>query len=452
MDEQEFEQEKLGKLIFKYGFPGIIGMFVLSLYMMIDGIFVGRGVGSEGLAAVNIAMPYINIINAVGFMLLIGGATYTAVELGKKQKEEANKYFSIASLCSVTSGMFFCIVTFLFANEIALLLGANTEIIVMVTTYMKVMSISFIVIFCNVVFEQGNRISGNPHIPMIGLIVSSFTNIFLDYLFIMVFGWGLLGAGSATIIGQFMGLIINATVYIKKNKVLKLSFIKPEWGKLKIIIYNGSSEFLNTIAAAIVLIIFNYVFMKRYGSLGVAAYGVVGYLTIILYAIAIGLSEGIQPIISYNKGAGRNDRIRKSIKISNIFLTVIAFVVTLSIWVFGREIVMLFIPHEPELIEITIEGAKLYSLAYIPLAINIMMSGTFTAIGKAKESLIIAFSHSLFFVVIGLWLLPKIFGEQGIWLSVPFAEVITIFISVSLYRKIMSGENKIADMDNGGNI
>ena len=427
-------KENIGKLFVKYSIPSVIAMIVFSVYIVVDGIFVGNVVGSKGLSAVNIAMPFFGVAMAIGIMVAIGGGTITSIELGKENKKEARKTFSLAFYTLTVITLFLSVFTIIFAPTIAKILGASDDLVPLVVQYLRALCLFLTTFVGNSYLSSGLRVMGKPNHAMIADIISSLLNILLDYIFIVKFGLGLVGAGIASGIAFTIGFLFALSHYLKKDSILKFCKVEFDFKKIVRIFYNGSSEGITQFAVAFSTFIFNIVLMIRIGEMGVSAFSIILYIASLVIAIFSGICNGISPIISFNYGANNKDRINKILKIA--ISTIIIGISSTILMIFGGEtLIKMFSKGDAELIRITAEATKLYSVAFVFNGLNILTSAYFTALEDAKTSAIISVLRGVILILIFIIILPIILGDIGIWLTVPASELVTVFIAVNYMKK-----------------
>ncbi len=433
--KNNINEKSLFKTILKFGIPSILTMWIYSLYTIVDGIFIGKYLGNNSIAAVNIVMPYINFSFALGIMIAIGSGTMITINLGKGLYLKANKIYSIGIEILFLLGSFLGITGIFFNKYIAKLLGASDIIIKISQDYLFTISWFTIFYLLSYGFEIFIRIDGNPTYSMFCNLGGAFINIILDYIFIVHFNWGIKGAGFATGLAQ-LTVSLLMFIYLKKYVTkFKFSFEKISLNLFRNICFKGSSEFLTEVATGIVIATFNIKIMKTIGEDGLSIFGIIGYISTIVTMTMIGFSQGLQPIISYCFGAKKFYLIRKIMKISlmiTIFLGILFYII---INIFNNQIINMFILDNISFHKVAKEALKLYSFTYILLGINIIIGGYFTAI----ENPIISSSLSLLrgFIIINilLYTLPILFTNKGIWLSAPLTEFFTLFFSFLLFIK-----------------
>lgn len=436
MSKLDLGKDSLTKIILKYGIPSILTMWIYSLYTIVDGIFIGKFLGANEIAAINIVMPYTNISFALGIMIAVGGGTIIAIRLGEKNIEEANRIYSLSIQFFMVLGGFLGFLGIIFPKEIVKLLGANDIIIKSSQKYLFIISFFTIFYLLSYGLEIFIRIEGNPAYSMICNLAGAIINIILDYIFIIHFHWGITGAAIATGMAQLGTAFSLAFYLIFKAKKLKFKIVKFDLKSIGLISFNGSSEFLTEIATGIVIMAFNINIMKMIGEKGVSAFGIIGYISTLVTMTMIGFSQGLQPVISYNYGAEKFNRIKKILKIGIITVITLGILFYITINFFSYNIISLFVKNDIKLFIITKEAITLYSFTYILMGINIIISSYFTAIEDALISAILSILRGIIFINILLYLFPIIFNTRGIWLSAPINEMIALIFSFIIFYTI----------------
>lgn len=419
----------LKTLIIRYGIPPVLTNWIFSLYTIVDGFFVSKYLGSKGLAAVNIVMPFINLAFAMGIMIGIGGATIIGIKLGEQKEKDASKIYSLSVQLFVILGGLISLLGTVFSDKVVRILGANDVIADDAKIYLFYLSFFVVFYLLGYGFEIFVRVDGNPTYSMFCIMAGAVVNILLDYILIAKLNMGLKGAALATGTAQ-MSVVLPLIYYLKfKRKKLRFKFIKINLKKTWNILFNGSSEFLTEVATGIVIMAFNISIMKIMGNEGVSAFGIIGYISTLVTMTMIGFAQGVQPIISYNFGGKNFDRIKEILKISMGVVITLGIIFYLSINYFSDEIILIFIKNNEHLKLITSEAIRLYSFTYLIMGINIIISAYFTAIEDALTSSILSILRGIVIINILLYFLPLVFDRQGIWASAPLNEMITVIIS-----------------------
>jgi len=415
--------------------PAVAAMVISGMQGMIDGIFVGNFTGELGLASINIAQPFMQLIYGCTFVVCIGAISSMGRMLGEGKEQEAQDVFRTSMITVLVATVALVIVGTLLSEEVAALLGANEEILGGVSIYIKTISLFAPFIAFKVLFGFTDRIIGRPEEYLKATVVSVIIQVILNVIFLKFLGWGIGGAALATGISNIAGFFIVLPYMLnRKNKInvftgkFKSKLIWP-------VCYNGSSEGVTSLSTAVATFLFNMAFMEIAGPSGVAAFTAITYMANFGILLMFGISDGVTPIISYNYGNENKKRVKESMKISIISTFIIGVVIFLLLFIFSKQLVMMFTSNNPEVISLASNGAKIYAVAFLLNGFNIVTSGYFTAIGNAKASIIVAGSRGLVFIIAGIMILPKFLGVNGIWLTVPVAEMITVMIGIYMLRK-----------------
>lgn len=423
------------KLFLKYSIPSVIGMIFFSIYIVIDGIFVGQVVGSLALAAINIAMPFFSIAMAISIMVSAGANTIVGIELGRGETDKARKTFSLAFYTLMILSSTIGIGTLIFLEPIAKILGATPELMPMVKQYLATLCIFVPVFTGGGLLSSGIRAMGKPNYSMVCTIIGSVLNIIFDYFLIIVFDMGVFGAALASGLAFLVSFIVGFVPYISKNTILRFTTCKVDYKKIIKFFYNGSSEALTEIAVAFTTYLFNIVLLQRVGEMGVSAFSIISYVTSIVIAVLLGIATGISPIISYNLGAKKGERIIALNNLATKVMVGLGALCTLCMLIFGEPMIRLFSANDPALIEMTAWASRLYSLCFLINGINILASAYFTALENAKLSAIISLLRGIVFILIGIIVLPPILGDAGVWLTVLFSEILTLFVTIFMVKR-----------------
>ena len=432
----DLAKDNLGKIIFKYGLPSIVTMWIYSLYTIVDGIFIGKFLGANEIASVNIVMPYVNVSFALGIMIAVGGGTIIAIRLGEGNQKEANRIYSLSTQFFMVLGGLLGALGVFFPKQLVRILGANDVILNDAKTYLFIISFFTLFYLLAYGFEIFIRIEGNPAYSMVCNLTGAIINIVLDYIFIVHFHWGIAGAALATGLAQ-LGTALSLGWYLLfKAKKLKFNFTKFDFKAIGALCFNGSSEFLTEIATGIVIMAFNINIMRMIGEKGVSAFGIIGYISTLVTMTMIGFSQGLQPIISYNYGAEKYDRIKKVLKIGLAVVTTLGIIFYTLVNYFAYDIISMFVKNDVKLFNITKEAISIYSFTYILMGLNIIISAYFTAIEDAMISAILSVLRGIIFINTLLYIFPIIFNVKGIWLSAPVNEMVTLIFSMLIFMTI----------------
>lgn len=428
------ETENISTLFFKFAIPSIFGMLIVSLEVMIDGMFLGRNVGSLGLAAVNLSMPLINFIMSVGLMICVGGGVITSIYFGKKKFIRAREITTITLLLLIGVLEFLSLIVLFNLDFFINFLGANKEVYPYVKAYMIPMMIGAFFYTSPIFTETFVKIEEKPNLVFLSGSVCLTSNAILDYLFIAKFKWGMTGGATATLLAcmfGFMALLPNLHFKLPQ-KSLRL-YIKD----IKNIFFNGSSEMLSVVSSTFAMYLFNLTIMKKIGVLGVSALTIVFYINQMLNISLYGLSQALQPLVAYNLGAKHLDKIKKVLKISLITGGALGGVAYIGSHIWGELIIKIFSKGNQELINLAKIALFYISFSYLISFLNIISTSFLTSIEKPIESVIVSMGRSIVFIAIPLFILPDLIGAKGIWLSIPIAEVMCLVVSYYLMKKAM---------------
>lgn len=432
--EEVFSKKQSYIEFLRYVSPSIITMIFLSFYTTIDGFFVSRYVNSDALASINIIIPLTCIVFGISVMLATGSGALVGIKLGEKNKEDANALFSYVTLVLVLIGVILTILGLLFLNPILKFLGSTHILYSYTKTYGIVTIFMTIPMMLKLYFEYYARVDGNPKLSLLMSASGLMLNIMFDFLFIVVWNMGILGAGLGTYFSITISAIIGIIYFKGENS--NLEFVKPKCNFKELFdsCYNGSSEMFTELSTGITTFLFNKSILAFNGENGVAAMSIIIYIYYFFIAIYFGVAVGIGPMISYNFGSKNKEKIKESLKYSFISIAWSSIVIFL-ISLFGGKYIISIFTDDLEVYKIAMPGIKLFSYCFLIIGFNIFMSGFFTSIGDGQISAIISILRSLIFVVVTIIVLPKFIGVNGIWLAIPISELLTVFFSIFFYIK-----------------
>ena len=429
--------EKIGKLLLKFSLPGIISMLVNSLYNIVDQIFIGQGVGYLGNGATTVIFPLTTI--ALAFSLLIGdgAASYMSLMLGRKNQEEASKAVAVATWFSVAVSVLLALIMIIFIKPLCYLFGATDLIFPYAKNYGIIIALGLPFSTISVAYAGFIRADGSPLYNMTGLIVGCITNIVLDYLFVIVFPWGVEGAALATILGQAVNAIIYV-VYLFKLKTVKLSkkVFKESYKAILKVCSLGISSFINQMLVVIIIGAQNNL-LKQYGALSEygpeipqTALGVTMKLFNIVMAVLIGLSAGSQPIWGYNYGSGQVDRVKKTLLYSMTVATVIISVVFVIFQIFPYQVVSIFGNQDELYTEFSVKCLKIYLLLLPVSGIRMLGSSFLQAVGKPLPATILSISKQVAIQLPAMFILTSYIGVDGVLWSGPVSDLISFILTI----------------------
>ncbi|MCI8390209.1 MAG: MATE family efflux transporter [Roseburia sp.] len=417
------------KLI-RFTIPTITMMIFTSIYSVVDGIFVSNFVGSAPFAALNLIFPAVMMLGAVGFMIGTGGSALVAKTLGEGKSDQANRYFSMLILCVVISGLALTVLGLLTVRRVAMLLGATGTMLEDCVLY------GGILLFGNVAFMLQNSFQSFLVVaerPQLGLgisILAGVTNMVSDFLLIYVFRLGLAGAAWATVLSQVVGGIVPLIFFLCKNSTpLRLVQCRFDGRALWKSCMNGSSEMLTNLSMSLVNMLYNMQLMKYAGSDGVAAYGIIMYISFVFVATFLGYSIGVSPIVSYHYGAGHKGELKSLFQKSLVLVIVSSVVLTGVAEGLSGVLAGIFVSYDKELLAMTTTAIRLYGISFLVNGINIFGSAFFTALNNGAVSALISFLRTLLFQVATILIMPLIWGLNGIWLAIVAAEFLALVVT-----------------------
>lgn len=422
----------LKKTFLHYLVTSVAGMLIFAIYILIDTLFIGRFLGSEGLAALNVALPMYGILTGLGLLLGVGGAAAMSVSLGENKPFEVEALFSTSVTLGIVCVSVLTFLSVVLQEQFIALLGGSQVNTSMVKEYLlPLVLFSFSFVFTQLL-TPFVRHDGAPVLAMWSTILGGLVNIALDALFIVVLGWGMFGAALATALASVLSLALLVQ-HIQQSQLLRFKRNKVTWARIRRIISNGSASLVVEFSSGLVLFAYNHVLLASVGEVGVAGYGVIANYSLIVLAIFSGIGQAIQPLVSINYGA---NQLERSLTVRNMGLAVS---VVLSFFFYGiglffpEALTRFFVAASPELLEITVYGIRFYFLSFFFSGLNIILAAYFQAIEEQQKSLQITVLRGFILVSIGLLILPRFLGLAGIWSAVAMAELLT-FVWIR-YRK-----------------
>lgn len=411
--------------------PTVVMLVFMSLYQMVDAVFVSKFVGENALSALNIVYPFPSIVIAVSIMLATGGSAIIARNMGEGKEKEAKENFSFIVLVGAVIGVAIATVGILFIEPLIYMLGATPSLYDYCYEYLFILVLSVPLSVFQMLFQSFFVTAGKPHLGLTLTVLGGVSNIVLDYVFIVLCGFGVSGAALATSIGYSIPGLFGL-IYFAVSRKGTLYFVKPvfRWGVLFKCCINGSSEMVNNLAVAVTTFLFNVLMLKYAGEAGVAAITIVLYAQFLMTSAFMGFSSGIAPVVSFNYGSGNVRQLKKIFKISVWVITVVSAAVFVIAETCSDVVIMVFTPAGSEVFGLTKYGFAIFSFSFLCTGMNIFASALFTAFSNGKISAILSFLRTFVFLTSCLLFLPLFWGVDGIWLAVPVAEVMALFVSV----------------------
>lgn len=416
--------------LLRYCLPSIIMMVFTSVYGVVDGFFVSNFAGKTPFAAVNFIMPILMILGCAGFMFGTGGSALIGMALGEGDNKKANNIFSLVVYSSIVCGVLLAIIGLVILRPVATLMGAENEMLRQCLIYGGIFLAGLPFYILQYEFQCLFATADKHKLGMYVTIIAGCTNIVLDALFVAVFPWGVAGAAVATVISQIAGGIIPLVYFLRKNdSPLRLTKCSFDGTALLKTCTNGSSELMSNISASVVGMLFNVQLMKYAGENGVAAYGVLMYVSWIFQAIFLGYTVGTAPVVSYHYGADNKDEVKNLLKKSLIIVAAVAVCMFVAGELLSWPLAKIFVGYDAELMDMTVNAFYIFSFSFLFFGFSVFGSSFFTALGDGLTSAAIAFLRTLVFQIAAVMLLPLIFGLNGIWASIVAAEIVSVAVT-----------------------
>lgn len=438
------EKKKNLMNMLRYVIPSVTALMVNSVYIIVDGFFVMKGVGEKALAAVTLSVPFLEALIAVSMLLSVGAGIYISYYLGKGNKKTANTVLNTSVVSLFLVSFMISFLGIIFIKNLAYLLGADENMTELVCNYLKYLLYFSPALIFSYALATFLRNDNNPGLGMAAMIFGGLANGILDYVFIFILGMGIEGAGLATGLGPVFSIIIMLPHFFLKKGDLYFRLQAFSFKYCRKIFTAGIPAFITEYSLGIVTYLHNFVIIKVLGNQGVAAYGIIGYVALIILTFYLGISQGIQPLISMAYGAGKEKELKFYTKTSFVLAGIIGVVSTAAVILFAKPIVEIFSGDNTGLTDVTVYGLRIYSVNFILAGINILAVSIFQSIQKVKTASIVAVIRSTVFVYAALMVLPRFFGSFGLWISMPFAETgaFLVIIGISFITFNKEKENK----------
>lgn len=429
--------EKMLKQYLRFVIPSIVSMLVFNIYTLVDGIFVANYVSDHALAAIGIATPYITATFSISVLFSVGASIVMSIYRGQKEYEQMNLTFTMNTVILSIIAIMISIFGYFQAENIALFLGANEELLSDVILYIQIIALFGFFFIVSYSFEVLLKADGYPEKSIQGVCIGAVTNILLDALFIIHFHWGLKGAAIATGVAQLFTFCFFAYhFFCTKNS--HFHFIKGRWNwkEYQRILPLGMSECLNECSAGVMTLAFNYQIRTMIGTSGLISFSIIAYIFNLVLMATSGVSQGIQPMISYYHGKEDRKRIGKIHRYARINILMISLLSCGIIWALTPQIISAFLSKEALEFWFTVDALRLYSLVFLVIGHNVISYGILSAVECPKQSFVISLGRGMVVIVAVLWVLSNSFGANGIWISPFVSECICLIFSILfLYQK-----------------
>ena len=413
--------------LLRYALPSIVMMVFTSIYGIVDGFFVSNYAGKTPFAAVNLIMPLLLVLGCVGFMFGTGGGALIAKTMGERKPDKANEIFTLIIVVSAAAGVVLAALGFFLLRPVAELMGATGELLEQSLIYGRIILAALPFYILQFEFQCLFATAEKPKLGLYVTVASGVANMILDALLVGVFPFGVAGAAAATAISEFAGGVIPL-VYFSRENTSRLRLVKFKFDGRALLktCGNGSSEFMSNVSISLVSMLYNVQLMKYAGEDGVAAYGVLMYVSLVFQAIFIGYSVGTAPITGYNFGAENKAELKNLLSRSLRIISVCALCMFAAGQLLAGPLGRIFVGYDAELLDMTVHAFGIFSFAFLFSGFSIFGSSFFTALNDGLTSALISFLRTLIFQLAAVLLFPLIWGLDGIWLSIVGAEIMSV--------------------------
>jgi putative MATE family efflux protein len=417
-------QDGIPTLLLQFSAPAIVGAVAQALYNVIDTIFVGRAIGIDGIAATTVALPPMVIILAFGMLVGFGAAALISIRLGERKKDEAERILGNATTMLIAVALMITGVGLVFLDDILVLFGASQNILPLARDYLRI--ILWGTIFQTILFGLNASIrgEGNPRIAMLSMLISVLLNVIFAPIFIFWFGWGMQGAAWATVVSQAVSAVWVVAYFLCGTSVLKFH-LRNLWPDLCVctgILAVGSPAFAVTLANGVLHSILNRQLGDYGGDLAISVWGIIFRTLMMVFMPMVGLNQGAQPIIGYNFGAQRFDRVKKTLETAIMAATGFAVLGFVAAMCFPGPLIRLFAHNDEEPMALGIHAIRIAALMLPVVGAQIIGAGYFQAVGKARQAMILMLSRQVILLIPAAIILPKFFGLDGVWAALPTAD------------------------------
>lgn len=414
-----------------FTFPSIAMMIFTSIYTVVDGFFVSNFAGKTPFAAVNLIMPVLLILGTVGFMFGTGGTAIVAKTCGEGDIKRANSYFSLFVYVAFAAGVILAVLGIIFARPIAEVLGASGQLLSDCVVYARIILLALPFFVLQMMFQSFFVAAEKPNLGLGVTITSGVTNMLLDAVLVLLLPqeYKLAGAATATAVSQTIGGVIPLFYFFRENSsILRLGKTEYQGSVILKACINGSSEFMSNVSMNVVGILYNIQLMKYAGENGIAAYGVMMYVSMIFSAAFIGYSIGTAPVISYHYGAGNSSELKNLLRKGLLLMGVFGLSMSVSAEVFAVPLSRIFVGYDRKLLELTVSGFQIFALSFLFMGFGIFASGFFTALNDGVTSAVISFLRTLVLQTAAVMILPVFMEINGVWISVVAVEFMAVIL------------------------
>ena len=433
MEKLNLLKDKESKVFFHYLVPAVCSTLVTSVYLLVDTLIIGQGVGALGISALNIFMPFFLLFNGIGLLFGIGSGILISSEDGMGNKKKANQYFATGFVSILSIAIILGLIWNYYLQPLCVILGANSDTIDLVLEYGKCIMAFAPVFMMSNYFAPIVRNMKNPKLVMCAVLTGSVLNVILDYVFVFPMDMGMFGAAAATVIGSLTTLLVLSTHFIKKQNRVKINKETISLNLLAPIFKCGFSSLIMEVASGFVIFIFYIQIFKYFWFYGIVVYGIISYCVLVGLALFNGVAQAAQPIIATNFGAGLNTRVKKVLKYALITTTIIGVSLFAVVFLFTGQIIKVFVQANSEILSVGILALRLYLSAFCIMNINILISSYFQSVGKEKVAIYISIIRGFLLNIVLAFVLPSVLPATVLWV-VAVSELITL-VCITVYAK-----------------
>lgn len=432
-------EEKISKLLIKFSVPSIIGMLISALYNVVDRIYIGNGVGSLGIAGITIGFPLMIIMMAFGMLIGVGATSLISIRLGEQKKDEAELILGNSLSLLTVIAVVLTILGFVFINPLLKVFGASEAVLPYAIAYFRI--ILWGTVFQSIGFGMNNmiRAEGNPKMAMLTMLIGAILNIILDPIFIFVFKWGVQGAALATILSQMVTTIWILYYFSRGKSLLKIHLRNLRVNPMifKRIIAIGSAPFAMQVAASVLTLILNKSLAHYGGDIAISGMGIINSIIMLLLMPIFGITQGAQPIIGFNYGAKKYDRVKETLKLAIIAATVVVTFGFIISRLFPEQLMGLFNRTDTELIKLGAHAMKIFLIVLPIVGFQIVGANYFQAVGKPKQAMFLSLSRQVLILIPAILILPRFYGLEGIFWAGPISDITaTILTGIFIFREL----------------
>lgn len=423
------QQQSIYRTFLHYLFPSAASMVGLSCYILADTYFISVGIGGIGLAALNLVLPVYSLISATGLMLGIGAGVVVSVSRGVGDQHRADRAFTCAVTAGLVAGIVFTVIGVGFTRPLCVLLGASEQALPYAVEYLRTLCRFSVFFLLNSILTALVRNDGNPRLAMAAMLTGSLTNIVLDYVFIIRFGWGMFGASFATGFAPVLGIAILSSHWLRRRNSIRLRKERFSPALLGSLLRNGSSNFIIELGGGVIILLFNITLLGIGGDLAVAAYGIVANIALVISNLFVGIGQGLQPVASKCHGEGDHVATRRLLAVALWIAVAVGILCCAVGQLLPQQLTAIFNSEgNAQLAGITTRAIRIYFTAFVFMGFNICCASWMQAVLYSKSASAVSILRSFALVALGIAVLPRLFGLDGVWLTVPATEALTLLV------------------------